>query len=190
MTTPPERIILGVDPGTVVMGYGIIHTKGQKISLEVAGVLKLNQHTNHYMRLKQIHERILALIDEYLPDEFAVEAPFYGKNVQSMLKLGRAQGVAMAAALVRDIPITEYVPMRIKQAITGNGRASKEQVAGMVERLLNIKDGDIPPEFDATDALAVAICHAFLTSNTALQTAGATKTWKEFVEKNPNRIKK
>lgn len=151
-----ERIIMGIDPGTIVMGYGLIEVRGQEARLLALGVISLSKYEDHYLRLKRIFERVQGLIDEFHPDELAIEAPFFGKNVQSMLKLGRAQGVAMAAALTRDIPITEYVPMRIKQAITGNGAASKEQVAGMVQRYLKIPQDQMPRELDATDGLAAA----------------------------------
>ena len=134
-----ETIILGIDPGTNVMGFGIIVTKGNKMRLIMIDELLLNKHASHELRLKRIFEKTLALIDEYHPDELAIEAPFFGKNVQSMLKLGRAQGVAMAAGLYREVPITEYSPKKIKMAITGNGNASKEQVAGMLKNLLNMK---------------------------------------------------
>ncbi len=156
-----ERIIMGIDPGTIVMGYGLIEVRGQEARLLALGVISLSKYEEHYLRLKRIFERVQGLIDEFHPDELAIEAPFFGKNVQSMLKLGRAQGVAMAAALTRDIPITEYVPMRIKQAITGNGAASKEQVAGMVQRYLKIPQDQMPRELDATDGLAAALCHHF-----------------------------
>ena len=133
-----DRIILGIDPGTIVMGYGILKIEGNKPKLEAMGILQLNKYEDHYLRLRKIFERVLALIDQYHPDELAIEAPFFGKNVQSMLKLGRAQGVAMAAALERDIPIFEYAPLKIKLSITGNGNAAKEQVAGMLQRYLKI----------------------------------------------------
>lgn len=186
-----ERIIMGIDPGTIVMGYGMIRVEGQKASLLAIGVIKLDKMENHYMRLKRIFDRVSGLIEEFHPDELAIEAPFFGNNVQSMLKLGRAQGVAMAAALRYDIPITEYVPMRIKQAITGSGVASKEQVAGMIQRILKIPASSMPNELDATDGLATALCHHFLTSSpTAHSNASATKTWADFVKQNPERIKK
>ena len=185
-----ERIIMGIDPGTIVMGYGLIEVRGQEARLLALGVISLSKYEDHYLRLKRIFERVQGLIDEFHPDELAIEAPFFGKNVQSMLKLGRAQGVAMAAALTRDIPITEYVPMRIKQAITGNGAASKEQVAGMVQRYLKIPQDQMPRELDATDGLAVALCHHFLTSSPLRSaSAGATKNWEDFVKQNPSRIK-
>ncbi len=186
-----ERIILGVDPGTIVMGYGLIRVNGQKAELMALGVIQLDKLEDHYLRLKRIFDRISGLIEEYAPDELAIEAPFFGKNVQSMLKLGRAQGVAMAAALRYGLPVTEYVPMRIKQAITGNGAASKEQVAGMLQRYLKIPDKQMPKELDATDGLAAALCHHFLTSNPMSAAAkGATKTWSDFVKQNPERIKR
>ncbi len=125
-----DRVILGIDPGTIVMGYGVLKIEGNKPKLEAMGILQLNKYEDHYLRLRKIFERVLGLIDQYHPDELAIEAPFFGKNVQSMLKLGRAQGVAMAAALERDIPIFEYAPLKIKMSITGNGNAAKEQVAG------------------------------------------------------------
>ena len=181
---------MGIDPGTIIMGYGLLEVKGQEAKLLALGTINLNKFDNHYLRLRRIFDRVLGLIDEYHPDELAIEAPFFGKNVQSMLKLGRAQGVAMAAALTRDIPITEYVPMRIKQAITGNGAASKEQVAGMLQRYLKIPEGDMPKELDATDGLAAALCHHFLTSShLTSSSAGAAKTWSDFVRQNPTRIK-
>ena len=178
-----ERIIMGIDPGTIVMGYGLIEVRGQEARLLALGVISLSKYEDHYLRLKRIFERVQGLIDEFHPDELAIEAPFFGKNVQSMLKLGRAQGVAMAAALTRD-------PMRIKQAITGNGAASKEQVAGMVQRYLKIPQDQMPRELDATDGLAAALCHHFLTSSPLRSTsAGATKNWADFVKQNPSRIK-
>ncbi|MFC4665228.1 crossover junction endodeoxyribonuclease RuvC [Falsiporphyromonas endometrii] len=185
-----ERIILGIDPGTIVMGYGILRCVGQKAEMVTMGVLKLNKYDNHYIRLKRIFDRVINLIDTYLPDELAIEAPFFGKNVQSMLKLGRAQGVAMVAALQRDIPITEYVPMRIKEAITGNGHASKEQVAAMVQRHLKIPQENMFKELDATDGMAAALCHFFLSSNPLQKEISASKSWADFVKSNPDRIKK
>lgn len=184
-----ERIIMGIDPGTIIMGYGLLKVVGQKAELLALGVIKLDKMENHYLRLKRIFDRVSGLIEEFRPDELAIEAPFFGNNVQSMLKLGRAQGVAMAAALCYDIPITEYVPMRIKQAITGNGAASKEQVAGMLRRYLKISEAEMPKELDATDGLAAALCHHFLTSNPmSPRHAGAAKSWSEFVKHNPQRI--
>lgn len=154
-----DRIIIGIDPGTNVMGYGVIGVNGKKPSLIALGVVKLNKFESHYLRLRRIFERVLGLVEEYLPDEMAIEAPFFGKNVQSMLKLGRAQGVAMAAALSRDIPITEYEPRKIKMAITGNGAASKEQVRELLRRMLSISENQLADlELDATDGLAAALC--------------------------------
>jgi crossover junction endodeoxyribonuclease RuvC len=178
-----ERIILGMDPGTTIMGYGVILVKQNKISLLQYGVIKLSKYPDHAMKLTKIFERVVQLIEEYLPDEVAIEAPFFGVNVQSMLKLGRAQGVAMAAALSRDVPIVEYAPKKIKMAVTGNGNASKEQVAAMVERLVGQK---LEAEFfDATDALAVAICHYFKNG----ESEKSAKGWGQFLKDNPNRLK-
>lgn len=178
-----ERIILGLDPGTSVMGYGLISIKAKEIRLLQFGVIHLSKYKNHEVKLKKIFERILSLIDDYHPDEVALEAPFYGKNVQSMLKLGRAQGVAMAAALSREIPITEYAPKKIKMSVTSNGNASKEQVANMLITLLKIKEA--PKLLDATDALAVALCHHF---QKGAPTTSA-KSWKAFIGENPGRVK-
>ena len=182
----PDRIIIGIDPGTNVMGYGILAVESRKPRVVAMGVLKLNKMETHYMRLHRIHERVLSLIGQYLPDELAIEAPFYGKNVQSMLKLGRAQGVAMAAALSRDIPSTEYEPRKIKMAITGNGAASKEQVQEMLVRILAIPRENLLPELDATDALAVALCHFYESQRP--QAAAGPRSWKEFVNRNPERV--
>lgn len=183
-----DRIILGIDPGTIVMGYGILVIEGNKPRLETMGVLQLNKYDDHYLRLRKIFERTTALIDQYHPDELAIEAPFFGKNVQSMLKLGRAQGVAMAAALNRDIPIFEYAPLKIKMSITGNGQAAKEQVAGMLQRFLHIPQENMLPQLDATDGLAAALCHYFQTNNPLSEKKYTG--WKDFISKNPGRIKK
>lgn len=180
-----ERIILGIDPGTNVMGYGLIHCKGEKMSVIQFGVIHLSKYKNHEIKLKKIFERVTELLKEYLPDEVALEAPFFGKNVQSMLKLGRAQGVAMAAALNRDMPIHEYAPKRVKQSVTGNGNASKEQVANMIQTLL--KFDEAPKLMDATDALAVAICHHY-SSKSGIPNTGK-KSWKSFIADNPGRVK-
>ena len=182
-----ERIILGIDPGTNVMGYGLIIIQNNNPSLIAMGVLLLNKFDSHYLRLKKIYESVTSVIDQYHPDELAIEAPFFSKNVQSMLKLGRAQGVAMAAALNRDIPITEYAPLKIKMSITGNGAASKDQVAGMVKRILKIQDSDMNSKLDATDAVAAALCH-FYQSNRPSQDKSYSN-WKDFINKNPSRIK-
>ena len=183
-----ERVIIGIDPGTNVMGYAILGVNGKKPHLVAMGVIKLSKFDDHYMRLRRIFERVSGLVRQYLPDEMAIEAPFFGKNVQSMLKLGRAQGVAMAAALNRDIPITEYEPRKIKMAITGNGAASKEQVAEMLRRILDIAKDDMPEFLDATDALAAALCH-FYESGKPVVAKGA-KSWAEFIAKNPGRVKR
>ena len=178
-----DKIILGVDPGTNVMGYGILQVAQSQLSLVQYGVIHLNKYTDHGHKLKKIYDRVLNLIEEYHPDEMALEAPFYGKNIQSTLKLGRAQGVAMAAALAREIPITEYAPKKIKQSVTGNGNASKEQVAKMLMSLLHFTEN--PKLLDATDALAVAVCHHF--QDGALVSKG--KSWKAFLAENPGRVK-
>ena len=182
-----DRIIIGVDPGTNVMGYGILGVKSKKPAMIALGIIELNKFESHYLRLRRIYDRILSLVDQYLPDEMAIEAPFFGKNVQSMLKLGRAQGVAMAAALSRDIPITEYEPRKIKMAITGTGAASKEQVQEMLRRILTIPKESLLPELDATDALAAALCHFYETSRPVM--AKGPSSWKEFIAKNPGRVK-
>jgi len=183
-----DRIILGIDPGTIVMGYGILIVEGNKPRLEAMGVLELNKYDDHYLRLRKIFERVTNLIDQYHPDELAIEAPFFGKNVQSMLKLGRAQGVAMAAALQRDIPIFEYAPLKIKMSITGNGKAAKEQVAGMLQHILHIPQTSMLPQMDATDGLAAALCH-FYQTNSPISDKKYTG-WKDFIAKNPGKIKK
>ena len=180
-----DRIILGIDPGTNIMGYGLIHQIENKIEMITMGVLKLGSYSNHPMKLKKIIKRTLALINEYKPDEMSLEAPFFGKNVQSMLKLGRAQGVAMAAGLYRDVPIFEYAPRKIKMAITGKGTASKEQVAAMLTQLLGLKEQ--AEYLDATDGLAAAVCH-YLQKSPSLEGEAYTG-WKSFVTKNPKRVK-
>ena len=182
-----DRIILGIDPGTNVMGFGLIHIKGNKNpELIQLGVLHLKKYATHEMKLKKIFEKVTHLIDDYLPDELAIEAPFFGKNVQSMLKLGRAQGVAMAAALQRNIPLTEYAPKKVKQSVTGNGNASKEQVAAMLFQIFKMKDGDFL--HDATDALAVALCHHYQDKIPSI--SKGAKGWEGFIAKNQHRIVK
>lgn len=178
-----EKIILGIDPGTNVMGYGLIHIKDLRIRLLQFGVIHLGKYANHEIRLKKIFDRVSDLITEYCPDEVALEAPFYGKNIQSMLKLGRAQGVAMAAALAKDLPISEYAPKKVKQSVTGNGNASKEQVAAMLQKLLSFKE---PVLLDATDAVAVAMCHHF---SSKFEVKNTSKSWNAFITNNPNRVK-
>lgn len=181
-----ERIILGIDPGTTIMGYGVVLQQGQQLKLVVMGVLKLGKYANQALKLRKIFERTLELIQQYHPDELAIEAPFFGKNVQSMLKLGRAQGVAIAAALHCDIPIFEYSPKKIKQSVTGNGSASKEQVAAMLQTLLKF---DTAPDYlDATDGLAAAVCHYFQ-SKLSSQALPTVSGWKAFVTQNPGRVK-
>lgn len=182
-----EKIILGIDPGTTIMGYGVLRIVGTKPELVAMGIIDLRKHGNHYLKLRRIFERVTGIIESYLPDEVAIEAPFFGKNVQSMLKLGRAQGVAMAAALSRDIPITEYAPLKIKMAITGNGKASKEQVADMLQRMLKFSKEEMPVFMDATDGLAAAYCH-YLQMGKPLVEKGYSG-WKDFISKNPDRIK-
>ena len=181
-----DKIILGIDPGTTIMGFGLIKVKGKNMEFLQLNELQLKKYSDHYVKLKLIFERTLELIDNFNPDEIAIEAPFFGKNVQSMLKLGRAQGVAMAAGLSREIPIAEYSPKKIKMAITGNGNASKEQVAKMLQSLLKIKE--LPKNLDSTDGLAAAVCHFY---NSGKVTLGKTYTgWSAFVKQNENRIKK
>lgn len=188
---PTEKIILGVDPGTRIAGYGVIRVVGPRIELLQYGVLKLDKYSSHELKLKKIFDRITQLIEEFLPDEMAIEDPFYGKNPQSMLKLGRAQGVAMAAALNRSIPIVEYSPKTVKMSVTGSGNASKEQVAFMLQTILKL---ELQPEYlDATDAVAIAICHHYHANSlpsAAAKKKGAKKGgWSAFVSENPNRIK-
>ncbi len=189
-----EKIILGVDPGTVVMGYGLVQQKGKELSIIRMGVLKLNKLEDQATRLKTIFERMLEIVETYKPDEMAIEAPFFGKNVQSMLKLGRAQGVAMAAALYRDIPIFEYAPRTIKQTITGNGNASKEQVSRMLQAMLRFEE--MPKYLDATDALAAAVCHYLDKGKDVNYTKpkhsrkSASAQWSQFIQENPDRLKK
>lgn len=184
-----ERIILGIDPGTAVMGYGLVKEVGSKIELIALGVVKMDKIDDHMLKLQRIFEKTVALIDNYKPDCLAIEAPFYGKNIQVMLKLGRAQGVAMAAALSRSIEVTEYSPRKIKLAITGNGNATKEQVAAMLQNLLSFKE--TPDFLDATDGLAVAVCHSFQRMPTGK--SGSKKSysgWDTFVKDNAKRVVK
>jgi len=180
-----DCIILGVDPGTLVMGYGLVHVVNKKATLLSMGVIKLDKYEDHGVRLKLIYERISGLIKEYKVDELSIEAPFFGKNVQSMLKLGRAQGVAIAAALSHDVPIAEYSPKKIKMSITGNGNASKEQVAAMLQQLLNFKENH--QYLDATDALGAAMCHFFQNKSVGGETKKSYSGWKAFLADNPDR---
>jgi len=184
-----ERIILGIDPGTAVMGYGLVKETGSKIELISLGVVKMEKIDDHMLKLQRIFEKTVNLIDNYHPDCLAIEAPFYGKNIQVMLKLGRAQGVAMAAALSRNVTITEYAPRKIKQSITGNGNATKEQVAAMLQTLLKFKE--TPDFLDATDGLAVAVCHSFQKISSGTGKSGSKKSysgWETFVNDNKGRV--
>lgn len=180
-----ERIILGIDPGTNITGYGVIRTVGTVPELIAVGSVDLSKFDDHYLIIKHIFDRTIGIIDEYHPDELAIEAPFFGKNVQSMLKLGRAQGAAISAALTRSLPIFEYAPRKIKMSITGQGAASKEQVAAMLMNILKFQMGDI--KLDATDGLAAALCH-FYQTNKPVQDK-AYNSWKDFMNKNPKRVK-
>jgi len=175
-----EKIILGIDPGTTIMGFGLIKIVGKKMEFLQMNELDLKKYSDHYLKLKLIFERTIELIDTHHPDEIAIEAPFFGKNVQSMLKLGRAQGVAMAAGLSREIPITEYSPKKIKMAITGSGNASKEQVAKMLQSLLALKT--LPKNLDATDGLAAAVCHFY--NEGRIEIGKSYSGWGAFVKQN------
>ena len=181
-----EKVILGIDPGTTIMGFGLIRTYDKQMEFMMLNELQLKKYRDHYLKLKLIFERTLEIIDNYKPDEIAIEAPFFGKNVQSMLKLGRAQGVAMAAGLSREIPITEYSPKKIKLAITGNGNASKEQVAKMLQNILTLNE--LPKNLDSTDGLAAAVCHFY--NNGKLESGKTYSGWSDFIKINENRIKK
>ncbi|GAA4246179.1 crossover junction endodeoxyribonuclease RuvC [Winogradskyella psychrotolerans] len=181
-----EKIILGIDPGTTIMGFGLIKIVGKKMEFLQLNELMLKKYDDHYLKLKLIFERTVELIDTYHPDEIAIEAPFFGKNVQSMLKLGRAQGVAMAAGLSREVPITEYAPKKIKMAITGNGNASKEQVAKMLQSMLGLKT--IPKNLDSMDGLAAAVCHFY--NEGRVEVGKSYSGWSAFVKQNEGRVKK
>tara|TARA_R110002020_G_scaffold296658_1_gene512372 strand:- start:179173 stop:179727 length:555 start_codon:yes stop_codon:yes gene_type:complete len=181
-----EKIILGIDPGTTIMGYGLIRVVNKEMEFLQLNELLLKKYDDPYVKLKLIFERTIELIDTYHPDEMALEAPFFAKNVQSMLKLGRAQGVAMAAGLSRQIPVTEYLPKKIKMAITGNGSASKEQVAKMLQSLLGLKT--LPKNLDSTDGLAAAVCHHF--NSGRIDTGKGYSGWESFVSQNSSRVKK
>ncbi len=183
----PAKIILGVDPGTLIMGYGIIEIKGSTIIMREMQVLKLPAKKDNYERLQLIHNKVEEVIKKFKPNEFAIEAPFFGKNVQSMLKLGRAQGVAIAAAMRAGLPVTEYSPKKVKQSLTGNGNADKHQVWKMCQQLLSLKEE--PAYFDATDALAVAICHHFQANSITNKIMKGAGTWEEFIKKNPGRVR-
>ena len=181
-----EKIILGIDPGTTIMGFGLIKVVGKEMEFLQLNELQLQKYSDHYLKLKLIFERTIELIDTFNPDEIAIEAPFFGKNVQSMLKLGRAQGVAMAAGLSREIPITEYAPKKIKMAITGNGNASKEQVAKMLQSILKLKT--LPKNLDSTDGLAAAVCHFYNAGR--VEIGKSYSGWGSFVKQNEKRVKK
>lgn len=181
-----EKIILGIDPGTTIMGYGIIKVVNKEMRFIQLNELNLRKYDDHYLKLKHIFERTVELIDTHNPDEIAIEAPFFGKNVQSMLKLGRAQGVAMAAGLSRQVPITEYSPKKIKMAITGNGNASKEQVAKMLQNVLHLKE--LPKNLDSTDGLAAAVCHFY--NRNSKSSEKSYSGWASFVKQNEDRVKK
>ncbi len=181
-----ERIILGIDPGTTIMGFGLIKVENKKMSFLQLNELLLQKYNDPYVKLKLIFERTIELIDTFHPDEIAIEAPFFGKNVQSMLKLGRAQGVAMAAGLSREIPITEYLPKKIKMAITGNGNASKEQVARMLQSLLGLKE--LPKNLDSTDGLAAAVCHFY--NSDRVEIGKSYTGWDAYVKQNPRKLNK
>lgn len=183
-----EKIILGIDPGTNILGYGVIAVTGNKVKMEALGVIDLRKCADVYLKLGRIYERIDGLIEAFHPDELAIEAPFFGKNVQSMLKLGRAQGVAIAAAINRDIPIFEYAPLKIKQAITGNGSASKEQVAAILQRLLCIRQENMLPYFDATDALGAAYCHYLQSKMPQTISQKSARSWTEYVKQNAHKV--
>jgi len=184
----PVKIILGIDPGTLVMGYGIIEINGSSIKMKEMQVLKLSGKKDNHERLQLIHQKVEELIKKFRPHEFAIEAPFFGKNVQSMLKLGRAQGVAIAAAISAGLQVTEYSPKKVKQSITGNGNADKEQVWKMLQQLLVLKEQ--PRYYDATDAIAVAVCHHFQTNSVVGKMAKGFKGWGDFIKKNPQKILK
>ena len=180
-------IILGIDPGTQILGYAIIQG-GVQPKIIMMDVLKMTKEKDIYARLQMIHAKIIELMETYHPAHFAIEAPFFGKNVQSMLKLGRAQGVAIAAAMHYNTPVTEYAPKKVKQYITGNGNADKDMVWKMLERVLNVKEK--PKHYDATDALAVALCHWHQINRPVISTGKGLKGWDDFIQKNPARLKK
>lgn len=182
-----EKIILGIDPGTNIMGYGVIKVRDNKAEMVTMGIIDLRKYGDSYLKLGHIFERVTGIIDAYLPDEMAIEAPFFGKNVQSMLKLGRAQGTAIAAAVHHGVPIHEYAPLKIKMAITGQGQASKEQVAGMLQRLLKLDEKEMGRFMDATDALGAAYCH-YLQMSRPETNAKKYRGWKDFVNKNKERV--
>jgi len=180
-----DRVILGIDPGTTITGFGLLRVSGKTPTIIAIGIFDLRKKEDHYQKIRTIFEETLALIDQYHPDELAIEAPFFGKNIQSMLKLGRAQGAAISAALYRDMPVFEYAPRKIKMSITGQGQASKEQVASMLMRILSFKDDNFI--LDATDALGAALCHFYESGKPGIEKG--VKSWKEYVAKNQDKIK-
>ncbi len=182
-----DKIILGIDPGTNIMGYGLLGVIGKKTELISIGIIKLQQFDNHALKLKHIFDRVSSILVQYLPDEVALEAPFFGQNVQSMLKLGRAQGVAIAAALAKDLPVFEYSPRKIKQSVTGKGSATKEQVAGMLQQIFDFKE--MPKNLDATDALGAAFCHFNQFAPTGFGVNKSKNSWSSFVKENPDKLK-
>lgn len=183
-----EKVILGIDPGTNIMGYGVIKVTEKRVEMLTMGIIDMRKFGDGYLKLGHIFERVTGIIESYLPDEMAIEAPFFGKNVQTTLKLGRAQGTAIAAAINRGVPIHEYAPMKIKMAITGNGSASKEQVAGMLQRLLKFDAEALTKFMDATDALGAAYCHYMQLNRPESQ--AHYKGWKDFVNKNKDKVSK
>ena len=186
-----DKIILGIDPGTRIMGYGLLQVKGKEVKMLAMGVIDMHKCADIYLKLGRIYERVLNVINSFHPDELAIEAPFCGKNVQSMLKLGRAQGVVIAAAISRQIPVHEYAPTKIKMTITGNGNASKEQVASVMKRMLRIPQENMLPWMDATDALAAAYCHYLGTLGVApsIPSSNSASSWKDFARRNPGKVR-
>lgn len=186
-----DKIILGIDPGTRIMGYGLLQVKGKEVKMLAMGVIDMHKCADIYLKLGRIYERVINVINSFHPDELAIEAPFCGKNVQSMLKLGRAQGVVIAAAISRQIPVHEYAPTKIKMTITGNGNASKEQVAAVMKRMLRISQENMLPWMDATDALAAAYCHYLGTLGVAssVPSSNSASSWKDFARRNPGKVR-
>ena len=186
-----DKIILGIDPGTRIMGYGLLQVKGKEVKMLAMGVIDMHKCADIYLKLGRIYERVINVINSFHPDELAIEAPFCGKNVQSMLKLGRAQGVVIAAAISRQIPVHEYAPTKIKMTITGNGNASKEQVASAMKRMLRIPQENMLPWMDATDALAAAYCHYLGTLGVApsVPSSNSASSWKDFARRNPGKVR-
>ena len=186
-----DKIILGIDPGTRIMGYGLLQVKGKEVKMLAMGVIDMHKCADIYLKLGRIYERVINVINSFHPDELAIEAPFCGKNVQSMLKLGRAQGVVIAAAISRQIPVHEYAPTKIKMTITGNGNASKEQVASAMQRMLRIPQENMLPWMDATDALAAAYCHYLGTLGVtpSVPSSNSASSWKDFARRNPGKVR-